>query len=379
MKPLAIHLALMFVACLTAIAVPTGVQQAFDEKYPAIDAPVWASDRDGDWEAGFEKDGVFYRATFGRKGEWKETEHNVTFDQIPKPVRSAFELKYNGQIIREIEMVESAGGGIYYDIELEQGGKNLDVMFDPKGNEIKKARPDQGETEEQAAEGGFFQYWAGMDGKNTPLARSGYVLLYKVLFNLLTIFLYAYVIYYRRHHNHRMMFLLLAFNLFLFPIFLSNSLVTAGFGFTIFALLALVRLRSEAFDKAEIAYLLGAISLTFVNTMLPTYIDLPSAFAILFTAFVADSPHLWRDSYQRVEVDYRILEKDRMLDHQFLCKKLSDEFQVEVVDIAINRVFKNEVRLTMLYRDLPEIRKAKRDATKKKQQADALKKFQIGE
>jgi hypothetical protein len=377
MKTFAIHLVLMFVACLKSIAAPAAVQQAYGERFPGIDAPVWVNDRDGDWEARFEKNGVIYRATFDRKGEWKETEHNVTIDQIPKSVRSAFELKYNGQIIREIEMVESGSRGIYYDIELEQQGTNLDVMFDPEGNEIQVADPDV--TGEQAAAGGFFQYWVGMEGKSTPLVRSGYVLLYKVLFNLLTIFLYAYVIYYRRHHNHRMMFLLLAFNLFLFPIFLSNSLVTAGFGFTIFALLALVRLRSEAFDKAEIAYLLGAISLTFVNTMLPIYIDIPSAVAILLTAFLADSPHVWRDSYQRIEVDYRIAEKDRMLDHQFLRKKLSDEYQVEVVQIRINRVFKNEVRLTMLYRDLPEIRKAKREANTKKKQAAALRKFQIGE
>ena len=153
-----------------------------------------------------------------------------------------------------------------------------------------------------------------------------------------------------------MLFLLLAFNLFLFPIFLSSSLVTAGFGFTIFALLALVRLRSEAFDKAEIAYLLGAISLTFVNTMMPAVADGFSAAIILLTALFADRPSVWRDSFQKIEVDYKISDKGLMLDQSYLREKLAQEYQVDVREITINRVFKNEVRLTLMYRDVPELR-----------------------
>ena len=244
-------------------------------------------------------------------------------------------------------------------------------------NDGSKALDKPAIAETTTQDGSFFQYWADESEHDSPLARSGDLLLYKVLFNLVSIFLYAYVIYYRRHHDHKMLFLLLAFNMFLFPIFLSNSLVTAGFGFTIFALLALVRLRSEAFDKAEIAYLLGAISLTFVNTMLPVYIELPSALAILGTAFIADRPSVWRDSHQKVEVDYRISEKERMLDQDFLRKQLAEEYQIEVCEITINRVFKNDVRLTLMYRDLPEIRKAKRKAIKQKQREEALKKFQV--
>lgn len=101
---------------------------------------------------------------------------------------------------------------------------------------------------------------------------------------------------------------------FLFPIFLSSSLVTAGFGFTILALLALVRLRSSPFDKAEISYLLAAISLTFVNTMLPAFVDIPAATGILLTAYFTDRPRLWHGTFQRIEVGYRMVEREQMLD-----------------------------------------------------------------
>ena len=88
--------------------------------------------------------------------------------------------------------------------------------------------------------------------------------------------------------------------------------------------------------------------------MMPTYVNIPSAAAILLTAYLADKPAVWRDTFQKIEVDYRITEKERMLDHAYLRQQLSDEFVIEVREITINRVFKNEIRLTLMYRDIPE-------------------------
>ena len=346
MKFLVLHFNLIILSCLAALGGIPHVEEAFREKYPEVEAPRWKSESNGSWEAHFEQNGVKYRADFDAEGNWVETETNISFSQLPPEVRSAIELKYNANDIRDIEGVESPTHGTFYDVEFQVGAEKMDIMFDPTGKVLDPANPP---TEE-----GFLTYWMKQTKRGSPLSRTGLALVYKALFNILTIFIYAYVIYYRRHHDHKMLFLLLAFNLFLFPIFLSSSLVTAGFGFTIFALLALVRLRSEAFDKAEIAYLLGAISLTFVNTMMPTYVNIPSAAAILLTAYLADKPAVWRDTFQKIEVDYRITEKERMLDHAYLRQQLSDEFVIEVREITINRVFKNEIRLTLMYRDIPE-------------------------
>lgn len=56
-----------------------------------------------------------------------------------------------------------------------------------------------------------------------------------------------------------------------------------------------------------------------------------------------------------------------IVNQDFLRKQLAEECQIEVCEITINRFFKNDVRLTLMYRDLPEIRKAKRKAIKQKQ------------
>jgi len=370
MKHLTLQFLLLLFGCSTVLASPIEVEQSFEEKHPDVGTPQWTAGDNGIWKANFEKDGLQLSSEFQPDGKWVRTSQRIGFDQLPAAVQAAINLKYKGEKnIHTINTVKDAGQGTYYAVVISKGDEKSNLKFDSDGEILG--------TPAANNRHGYFQYWAGEEDRDSPLIQSGWSLLYKVLFNILTIFIYAYLIYYRRHHDHKMLFLLLAFNLFLFPIFLSNSLVTAGFGFTIFALLALVRLRSSPFDKAEIAYLLGAISLTFVNSMLPTYIDLPSAAAILLTAFIADSPVLWRDSYQKIEVDYRITEKERMLDQNFLRKQLSEDYQVEVCEITINRVFKNEVRLTLLYRDLPEVRKERRAQIKLKQREEALKKFQV--
>lgn len=337
-----------FGSTLTPEELPEEVIAAFRAKYPNAPVPKWELDTNGSYEARFEIDDVKYRADFTKEGVWLETENNIDFIDLPQNVRSAYVLKYSREDFRSAEAVDSPTKGRFYEIEIFTGTSKIDVMFDENGKILDPEIP--------IREKGFLEYWVDQAAQDTPLVRQGSSLIYKTVFNLITIILFAYVIYYRRHHDHKMLFLLLAFNLFLFPIFLSSSLVTAGFGFTIFALLALVRLRSEAFDKAEIAYLLGAISLTFVNTMMPLVADVLSAFIILCTAFIVDRPSVWRDSFQRIEVDYRMADKSLMLDQNYLREKLAEEYCIDVREIAINRVVKNEVRLTVLYCDDPETR-----------------------
>lgn len=372
MKYLALQFALLLFGCLAILAAPIEVERGFGKKHPDVSAPFWKAAENGIWKATFEKNGLQFTSEFQENGQWTLTGQLIEFKQLPTAVQSSINLKYEGQKnLQKIETIESAANGTYHLVVFSRGEENFDLKFDSEGQTLGTPTSDK--------EQGYFQYWAAEEDQDSPFLQNRWLMLYRVLFNILTIFIYAYLIYYRRHHDQKMLFLLLAFNLFLFPIFLSNSLVTAGFGFTIFALLALVRLRSEPFDKAEIAYLLGAISLTFVNSMLPIYIDLPSAAAILLTAVIADSPSRWRDSYQTIEVDYRITEKEKMLDQSYLRKKLAEEYQVEVSEVAIKRVLKNDVRLTLIYRDLPEVRKKRRDALKHKQHEEAQKKFQVGD
>lgn len=182
-------------------------------------------------------------------------------------------------------------------------------------------------------------------------------------FNFLAIYALACLIYYRRHHDHRMQFLLLAFNLFLFPVFVFHSSVSAGFGFTIFALLALVRLRSDTFDKAEVSYLLGSLALTFVNALLPSGVQIVAVLVILLTAYFADHPSLWKPACQTVRLRYQLAETDlaRSLDLEFLRERIGRDYGIVVTGLELDQVEGNQVRLWVTYR-MPGSAASTRDA-----------------
>ncbi|BCX48092.1 lipoprotein [Haloferula helveola] len=336
-------------------AAPEEIREAFLSRYGPIESVDWEVDSNGYWEAQFENDGESYRADFDTDGNWIETERNLDFEDLPDPVKTAIRAEHGDREIAEIEEVDSAEKGRFYDVEFQEKGPNQDVQYSQDGEPL----------------GSF------IPGISSPLPKieNGQTLADGItlgelalesITNLLTILIYAYLIYYRRHHNHKMMFLLLAFNLFLFPIFLLSSVLTMGFGFTIFALLALVRLRSENFGKAEVAYLLGAVSLTFINSQLSAQVEVFASATVLLTAFLADHPYFWRAAYQTTEIRYRISDTEKMLDRQYLREAISKEFNIIVNEVEIDRVCNKEVRLTVVYSDIEEDTDEKKSGKSKK-------------
>jgi hypothetical protein len=75
--------------------------------------------------------------------------------------------------------------------------------------------------------------------------------------NLVALFLVAYVTYFRRHRRRDPFIGYVAFNLSLFSVsaaLAGASALTIGVGFGLFAVLSIVRLRSEESTQAEIGY-----------------------------------------------------------------------------------------------------------------------------
>ncbi|MEX2577789.1 MAG: DUF4956 domain-containing protein [Verrucomicrobiales bacterium] len=348
---------LMAFSAASAFAVPRAVEEAFESKYPEVEPEEWQVDSNGFWETAFTEDGKEYRADFTEEGFWVETERSIEFEDLPDKIKRAIRMEFGSDEISEIEVVDHSSRGRFYDVEFVRPGENQDVEYDVYGKRVGAIA-------------------TVIDGLQTPVgtfnkakspADMGRLdLLFEFGFNLLTIFIFAWVIYYRRHHDHQMLFLLLGFNLFLFPIFLVSTSLTAGFGFTLFALLALVRLRSDTFSKTEVAYLLGAVALTFINAMLPARIEMVSSLVVLATAWAGDHPRVWRGAYQTARIRYRTKDTTTMLDKDYLRERVAEEFRVEVNNIEIDRVDKNQVRLTVMYRELPEVRKSRRDEEKQR-------------
>lgn len=109
--------------------VPEAVQNAFQKKYPGENDPDWKKDDHGNWESHFKKDGEKYRADFDPNGSWIETENSIKKDNLPEAVKKRIEEEYPDREITEVEYVDNAKEGKFYDVEFKQKGKNMDVEF----------------------------------------------------------------------------------------------------------------------------------------------------------------------------------------------------------------------------------------------------------
>ena len=116
--------------------VPEAVQITFQKKYPGETDPDWKQDEHGYWESHFKKDGEKYRADFNANGSWVETENSIKDGELPEAVKNVIAEKYSNYEITEVERVESAKKGIFYDVEFKQKGKNMDVEFREDGSII---------------------------------------------------------------------------------------------------------------------------------------------------------------------------------------------------------------------------------------------------
>jgi len=116
--------------------VPEAVAMAFQKKYPGESDPDWEQDDHGYWESHFKIDGEKYRADFNADGSWVETENDIKTKNLPESIKKVIEEKYSEYEITEVEHVQNAKKGEFYDVEFKQKGKNKDVEFREDGTEI---------------------------------------------------------------------------------------------------------------------------------------------------------------------------------------------------------------------------------------------------
>ena len=335
------------VLCSSALGVPSEVEKSFEKKYPGIEAEDWGQDSHGYWEAKFTVDGIRYRADFDEKGPWIETENSIDFQDLPWSIQRAVLRKFPDEEISEIEQVDNADRGPFFDVEFVRDGNKFDVEFRENLLHVETYNKDTESWNELIS---TRERQINVDSLNWN------EFFIELGVNVVCIVIFACFLYYPRHRDHQMLFLILGFNLFLFPILLLSTGFSAGIGFTIFAMLALVRLRSDSMSKTEVAYLLGALSLTFVNALLVARVSIWGSLIVLLTTWIADHPLVRRNPYQKVNIRFRSPETSKLLDRTFLRQQLSEEYDIEVDEIEVESLQKDEVRLLVLYRE----RKAKR-------------------
>lgn len=117
--------------------VPETVKTAFTQKFPSAKKVSWEMESPSEWEAEFKLDGKEYSSNFSTDGIWKETEHEIKTSEIPDLILNIIEKDFAGFKIEEAEISESPEGSLY-EIAIEKGEEEWELVFDANGKLIEK-------------------------------------------------------------------------------------------------------------------------------------------------------------------------------------------------------------------------------------------------
>ena len=165
-------------------------------------------------------------------------------------------------------------------------------------------------------------------------------LLRDLALNLVAVVVLVFGIYFRRHRRRDLVLGYLAFNVSLFAVAAalgSSSPLNVGVGFGLFAVLSIVRLRSDEATQAEIGYTMVSLVLGLLNGLPGLVFEVKLLFTILLVAtmYVADHPAvLPPDRHRRYKVELDVIRTD------------PDELHAELEDrlgVSVNHVIIQEV------------------------------------
>ncbi len=148
-------------------------------------------------------------------------------------------------------------------------------------------------------------------------------LLRDVGLNVVALFILVYLVYFLRHRRWDQLVGLVAFNVCLFTVSAalgSSGPVNVGVGFGLFAVLSIVRLRSEEASQVEIGYTMVALVLGLMAGLPGMDFPLKIIFAVFLVAtmFIVDNSRLDQTSRYaklRVELDRVINDEPALLLH----------------------------------------------------------------
>ena len=130
--------------------VPKAVVTSFQTHFKEAKAKSWDKEKDGSYEAEFDWNKVETSATFSADGKLQETEQEIKVSELPKTVTDYVAKNYAGHKIAEAAKITDAAGKMMYEAEVKKDKEEMDLLFDDKGNFIKKTveAPEKGDKKD---------------------------------------------------------------------------------------------------------------------------------------------------------------------------------------------------------------------------------------
>ena len=126
--------------------VPAKVKDSFVKKYLGAKVEKWEKEG-ADYEAEFDLNKVESSAVFDSNGNFKELEQEIKESALPKLAIDYCVKTYVGYKLSEAAKITDATGKVMYEAEMSKGKEHFDIIFDDKGNFVKKSAPATGEED----------------------------------------------------------------------------------------------------------------------------------------------------------------------------------------------------------------------------------------
>jgi hypothetical protein len=175
------------------------------------------------------------------------------------------------------------------------------------------------------------------------------IIFLSLLINTLALTVLSFGLYFKRHRRRELATGYIAFGFSLFVVSLSLSIADSplgiGIGFGLFAILSIVRLRSDEATWNEIGYTMVSIVIGLINglTMISFDLKLLLSTVLLFAMYIADHPLILpsnENTRLKFILDKIIINNDELIDH---LQKILDS---QIKDILVLEI--DNVRETMV-------------------------------
>lgn len=121
---------------------------AFKTKFPDAEKVEWEMENESEWEAEFNWNGKEYSANFSTNGDWTETEYEIKEAAMPVDIRIILEQNFSEYELKKIEVAEKSSGK-FYEMELEIGEEEFEIVIDSKGNLTKTKKNEENDKNDK--------------------------------------------------------------------------------------------------------------------------------------------------------------------------------------------------------------------------------------
>ena len=139
---------LFFTSVISAqnIEVPKEVKKTFSKKYPNISDVKWSKENSDAFEAEFNLNGTKTSVVIKEEGNIEETESAINIKDLPQNVVPYIKDNYAGYTITETAKIVDENGNVFFEAEISKEKTSKDLLFDTKGNPVKKQRESENES-----------------------------------------------------------------------------------------------------------------------------------------------------------------------------------------------------------------------------------------